>query len=281
MRRVSAITKAAVIQLQLEATSRLQLDKAEQLIAQAAGAGATLVLLPERFAQWTQDSLGETLAPASPCYVPAWLSSQAREHGIYLIGGSVLELEVGAALPYNISLVYAPDGTLRAKYRKIHLFDAMVEGVAHGESSTILPGGDIVCCDTPAGTIGLSICYDIRFPELYRALADRDARVLSVPAGFTRATGRAHWEILLRARAIENQCFVVAAGMVGYTSPAHDFYGHSMIVDPWGTIIAEVSDGEGVAIADLDLKLLDDVRARLPSLANRRLRQMPAGPLGA
>ena len=269
---MSAVIKAAALQLELDAAVQSQLAKTDRLIAQAVASGATIVVLPERFAQWTRQSLAETLDVDSPCYLPAWLATQARRHAIYLVGGSVLEPNSGSALHYNTCLVHGPDGGLLAKYRKVHLFDAMVDGVVHGESASILPGTEPVWCETPAGTIGLSICYDLRFPELYRALADRHAQVLTIPAGFTRITGRAHWEVLVRARAIENQCYVIAAGMSGYSAPTKDFYGHSMIVDPWGTVLAELSEGDGIALADIDLAMLEDVRSRLPALANRRMR---------
>jgi predicted amidohydrolase len=263
--------RVAAIQLQVERDQPTSLARAAQRIGQAAEAGARLVVLPERFAQWGPDTIAAQSAEAVPGTLAQWLSGQSREHGVFLVGGSILERDDGATRPFNTSLLYAPDGSLLDRYRKIHLFDAVVEGVTHGESDTISAGIQPVVVDTAIGAIGLSICYDIRFPELYRALVDLGARILTVPAGFTRVTGQAHWEILVRARAIESQCFVIAAGMAGMTSPSRDFFGHSMIVDPWGVVLAEQGDGPGVVIAELDLDNIDRVRDRLPALRNRRL----------
>jgi predicted amidohydrolase len=173
--------------------------------------------------------------------------------------------------------MFAPDGSVIGRYRKIHLFDAVIDGVTHGESDTITAGDDPILVETPLGAVGLTVCYDVRFPELYRILAARGMEIATIPAGFTRVTGRAHWEILVRARAIENQCYVIAAGMCGRSSPARDFFGHSMIVDPWGTVLGELADTESVVIADLSSDALHEIRERLPALKNRRLgvRAMP------
>jgi predicted amidohydrolase len=165
---------------------------------------------------------------------------------------------------------YGPDGGRRAAYRKVHMFDVEVGGVEYRESATEEPGDELVVSALTDGTrLGLTVCYDLRFPELFRILALEGARVFTVPAAFTRITGEAHWEILLRARAIENQCFVVAADQVGSHTPDKESFGGSMIVDPWGTVLARAEDGEGFVAADLDLAAQDDVRRRLPSLANR------------
>ena len=165
-----------------------------------------------------------------------------------------------------------PDGALAATYRKIHLFDIDIPGPGHLPGvATVAPGADVVTVDVDGVRVGLSICYDLRFPELYRQLAVAGAQVLLVPAAFTTHTGRDHWEVLLRARAIENQCYVVAAGQIGDHDPGTSCYGRSMVVDPWGTVIAQASDGVGLAVADLDFDRLDRIRQEVPSLANRRL----------
>jgi deaminated glutathione amidase len=263
--------RAAAIQLLVENDQSLCLAKTSKLLGEAAAAGARLVVLPERFAQWAADHTIAGSAEVLPGTLSNWLAGQARAHGVYLVGGSILERDQHYALPFNTSLLFAPDGSLLNRYRKIHLFDAVVNGVTHGESNTISAGSEPVMVDTPIGGIGLSICYDVRFPELFRALVDRGARILTIPAGFTRVTGMAHWEILVRARAIENQSFTIAAAMAGRTSPSRDFFGHSMIVDPWGAVLAQQSDGDGIVIADLDMDLIESVRNRLPALRNRRL----------
>jgi predicted amidohydrolase len=266
-----ADVRVAAIQLGVGLSQDVDLARAADLIAEAAANGARLVVLPERFCQWASDSTIATMAEEPSGTMEQWQANRAREHGIYLVGGSVLERATDAPRPYNASLLFSPDGTLLGRYRKIHLFDAVVDGVTHGESDTISAGDKPVCVDTELATIGMTICYDLRFPELFRTLADRGMQIATLPAGFTRVTGQAHWEVLVRARAIENQCFVIAAGMYGRTSPARDFFGHSMIVDPWGKILAELAEGEGVVTADLSFEQLQGVRTRLPALQNRRL----------
>jgi predicted amidohydrolase len=187
-----------------------------------------------------------------------------------LLAGSVAELVPGEELLRNTSLLFGPDGQRHAVYRKIHMFDVEVEGKTYRESASEAPGTEIVLANVGELTVGLSICYDLRFPELYRILAVRGARAFALPAAFTVPTGRAHWEVLIRARAIENQAFVIAAGQVGAHPDGFESYGHSMIVDPWGTVLACNASDEQVVIADLDLAEQDRVRRRLPSLANRR-----------
>jgi predicted amidohydrolase len=178
--------------------------------------------------------------------------------------------DAAAGRVYNTSVLFGPDGAPRAVYRKIHLFDAVSDGRAYRESDDLLPGDALATAEVDGFTLGLTICYDLRFPELYRALALRGAEVLLVPAAFTACTGLAHWEVLLRARAIENGCFVVAPDQVGEHLPGRACFGHSMVVDPWGAKLAEVESGVGVCVAELDLARLDEVRAQLPSLAGRR-----------
>jgi predicted amidohydrolase len=173
---------------------------------------------------------------------------------------------------YNTSLVFDRDGELAATYRKIHLYDVEIPGrVSYQESRSVAPGTEPVAIDIEGVRLGLSICYDLRFPELYRRLAIAGARVLAVPAAFMMHTGRDHWEVLLRARAIENQCYVVAAGQIGDHDPGRTCYGRSMVIDPWGTVLAQAPDTVGVVVADLDPERLETIRQELPSLANRRL----------
>jgi predicted amidohydrolase len=256
----------AALQLELRPTLREQLAAAEKLMARAAEAGARLVLLPERFAQW----LPECETAATSALVIEWLAEQARRHALFLAGGSVLEYTDSAGLPFNTCMLFGPDGREIARYRKIHLFDALVGDLSYGESSAIAAGNEPVCVQAASVPVGLSICYDLRFPELYRTLLERGARIMLLPAGFTRETGQAHWEVLLRARAIDQQCFVLAAGMTGRTAPRLDFFGHSMIVDPWGRVLATLDQGEGVAMCSLDLDCVDDVRRRLPTRRHRQ-----------
>jgi predicted amidohydrolase len=194
-----------------------------------------------------------------------------------LLLGSIPERIEGSRRIYNTSVLLAPDGHVLATYRKIHLFDIDLPGLEHlKESRGVAPGGAVVVADAAVAPIGLSICYDVRFPELYREEARQGARVLAVPSAFTERTGKAHWETLLRARAIENLAFVFAPAQVGVHGRGRSSHGHSMIVDPWGTILAQVGDGEGVAVAELDFDLQDRLRRDLPALTHRRLLGSPA-----
>ncbi|MGH2968192.1 MAG: carbon-nitrogen hydrolase family protein, partial [Solirubrobacteraceae bacterium] len=230
-----------------------------------------LVVLPEKWA--VLGTPEQTAAGAEPFGGPAlaWASATARELGIDLVAGSIAERVEGAERGANTSVHFAPDGEARAVYRKVHMFDVEVGGRTYRESEHEAPGEEVVLSETAGGVeLGLSICYDLRFPELYRILAVRGARVLVVPAAFTLATTREHWEVLLRARAIEDQAFVVAANQVGEHAPGYRSGGRSMIVDPWGIVLAQAPDAETFAIADLDLDRQADVRRTLPSLANRR-----------
>jgi deaminated glutathione amidase len=229
-------------------------------------------MLPEK---WTLlGSPQELRGGAEPIDGPAVSAARgwARELGVHLLAGSFAERVEGAERLANTSVLIDPDGEIAATYRKIHMFDVDVGGVAYRESETEAPGEEIVVADAGGVRLGLSVCYDLRFPELYRILALRGAQALAVPSAFTTETGREHWEILLRARAIENQAFVIAANQTGTAPPHYDSYGHSMIVDPWGRILAEAGEGAGECFvsAELDLGEMDRVRADLPSLANRR-----------
>ena len=263
--------RAAAIQLTATPDVAANLASADALVRRAAADGATLVLLPEK---WSVLGHGPALrGAAEPLDGPAitWARDTARELAIDLVAGSVAERVPGEEKLRNTSLHIGPDGEIRATYRKIHLFDVEVDGTVYRESENEAPGDAPVLSTADDGTaLGLSICYDLRFPELYRALTVAGARILLVPAAFTLATTRDHWEPLLRARAIENQCFVVAANQIGEHEPGLRSGGRSMIVDPWGIVLAQASDQETVITADLDLARQDDIRRRLPALAGRR-----------
>jgi predicted amidohydrolase len=268
--------RAAAIQLNSTADKASNLETAERLLRAAAADGANLVVLPEK---WNLLGDAEVLREgAEPLGGPTISAacSWAQELGIHLVAGSIAERVEGNQKLFNTSVLIGPDGQLHARYRKIHMFDVDVGGVSYRESENEEPGDEIVAAavgaSLPGVTLGMTVCYDLRFPELYRILAVRGATVLTVPSAFTFETGKDHWEVLLRARAIENQAFVVAPNQVGEAPPHYRSYGHSMIVDPWGVVLAEAPDGECFVAADLDLEAEERVRATLPSLANRRPR---------
>jgi deaminated glutathione amidase len=263
--------RAAAVQLTSTADRERNLATADRLTRAAAGAGAELVVLPEKWA--VLGTPEETAAGAEPFDGPAlaWASATARELGIDLVAGSIAERVEGAGRGSNTSVHFGPDGEEKAVYRKVHMFDVEVGGTTYRESANEAPGDELVVSETAGGVeLGLSICYDLRFPELYRILAVRGARVLVVPAAFTLATTREHWEVLLRARAIEDQAFVVAANQVGQHAPGFRSGGRSMIVDPWGVVLAQAPDTETFVVAELDLGRQEEIRRTLPSLANRR-----------
>jgi predicted amidohydrolase len=266
--------RAAAVQLNSTADKARNLEVAERLVRSAAADGAELVVLPEKW-----NLLGDAAAlleGAEPLDGPtiAESGSWARELGIHLLAGSIAERVEGAEKAFNTSTLIGPGGELEATYRKIHMFDVDVGGVAYRESAHEEAGDEVVTASPVGGlegsTVGLTICYDLRFPELYRILAVRGATVITVPSAFTLDTGRDHWEVLLRARAIENQAFLVAANQIGEAPPHYRSYGRSMIVDPWGLPLAQAPDEECFVAADLDLEAQGRIRERLPSLANRR-----------
>ena len=264
--------RAAAVQLNSTADRQRNLDAADRLTRAAAADGAQLVVLPEKWA--VLGTPEQTAAGAEPLDGPAltWASATARELGIDLVAGSIAERGEDGAKGRNTSVHFGPDGEVAATYRKIHMFDVEVGGRSYRESEHEQPGEEIVLTSTAGGVeLGMTVCYDLRFPELYRALAIRGARVLLVPAAFTLATTREHWEILLRARAIEDQAFVLAANQVGEHAPGYRSGGRSMIVDPWGLVLAQAPDKETYVIADLDLDRQAEIRRTLPSLANRRI----------
>jgi predicted amidohydrolase len=263
--------RVAAVQLNSTADPAANLAVADRLTRAAAADGARVIVLPEK---WTAMGPDEDLrAAAETLEGPAigWARASARELGVDLIAGSIVERVEGREKLANTSVHVDPDGELRAVYRKLHMFDVDVGGRSYRESDLEEPGDEIVLSQTAEGLeLGLSICYDLRFPELYRILAVRGARAFPLPAAFTLATTRDHWETLIRARAIENQAFVIAANQIGSHAGGSRSGGRSMIVDPWGLVLAQAPDGEGHIVAELDLERQREIRAQLPALANRR-----------
>jgi predicted amidohydrolase len=259
------------VQLTSGADKAANLETAERLVARAAAAGADIVVLPEK---WNgiggRDALHALAEPLDGGESVEALARWARTLGVTIVGGSITERREGREKLSNTCPVLDPEGDLVAVYRKIHLFDVEVGGLVYRESESEEPGEEPVVAAVEGWPIGLTVCYDLRFPELYRVLALEGARLVTVPANFTLFTGRDHWHVLLRARAIENQLYVAAAAQVGETMPGRPSYGRSLIADPWGTVLAQAPDGEGVVTAELDAERLEDVRAKLPSLASRR-----------
>lgn len=265
---------AAAVQMTCTSDAAANFAQAERLIRKAAARGAQLVVTPEN-----TNYLGphaEKVRLAEPVDGPTItrFADLARELGLHLVIGSFAERSEHPGRTYNTTVVIGPDGSILATYRKIHLFDVDVsDEVRFKESDTVAPGDRAVVVDTPLGKIGLSICYDLRFGELYRALVAQGAEIILIPAAFTLMTGKDHWDVLIRARAIETQAWVVAPGQVG----RHDdgglraSFGHSMIVDPWGAVVAMASDGPGVAVAEIDLDRVREVRRAIPVCDHRRL----------
>lgn len=247
------------------------LDTAARLIGAAAARGARLVALPEYFPLIGASDQVRLAARESPGGGPLqdFLAGMARRHGIWLVGGSIPLAGRDPGKLLNSCLVFDDRGRQVARYDKIHLFGFTKEAEHYDEAATIEPGGAVVTVDTPAGRVGLAICYDLRFPELFRAMGQVDLIVL--PAAFTDTTGRAHWEVLLRARAVENQCYVLAAAQGGQHPTGRVTHGNSMIIDPWGDILARMDKGEGVITAELDPARIAEVRSSLPALAHKKL----------
>ena len=265
-----------VAALQMCSTDDLaaNLAAAAGLVTEAAHAGATLAALPENFAFLRREGEPIPCAQSLDGEIVETLRKLARAHSLWLLGGSFPEAVPGEGRVHNTSVLIAPDGSLAAVYRKIHLFDVDLRaqgGGCYQESARVAPGAEVVVADTPFGGVGLSVCYDLRFPELYRAHSARGARFLCVPSAFARETGRDHWEVLLRARAIENQCFVLAPAQCGVHSPNRASHGRSLIVDPWGVIFAQAPDRPCLVVAECDLDHQDRLRAALPCLGHRKL----------
>lgn len=268
---MSDLLRLACVQLNARGDKAANLEKAERLVARAAAGGASVVVLPEKWNAWggpdvIRGAAEEVGTGESFAAVAGW----ARQHGITLIGGSVTERREGGNRLSNTCPVYGPDGELLALYRKIHLFDVDVGGQSYRESDTEDPGEAPVVCAAAGWQVGLTICYDLRFPELYRIETLQGAELITVPAAFTMFTGKDHWELLLRARAVENQLYVAAANQWGEYVPGKASYGRSVIVDPWGVVLAAAPDEDCVISAELDRTRIRRVRESVPSLANRR-----------
>jgi len=264
-------TIVAAIQMSSGSDKEKNLRLAADLVAEAARTGARLVVLPELFS-WQGSSREITLASETiPGPTSTRMAELAATLKIYLLCGSILEQNPRGQRPYNTSFLINPAGRITGRYRKLHLFKLrMPNGTVLNEKAAYTAGTGIVTAPTPLGRLGLSICYDLRFPELYRALVDRGASIIAVPSSFTYATGKDHWEVLLRARAIENQVYIVAPNQHGPDPQGTKRYGHSMIIDPWGKVLALRQEGNGIIYAQIDLESLKQVRINLPCLRQRR-----------
>lgn len=268
---VAAGLPVAVAQMNSGADKARNIADALALIDRAAANGARLVALPEVWPYLGPDAGNRESAETIPGPITDLLAERARRHGIHIHGGSILETRPGDPGLYNTAFVIDPRGDLIARYSKIHMFDVELDGVAQfQESATVTPGDEIVVTEIDGLAVGLAICYDLRFPELFRILALRGAQTIVLPAAFTLTTGKDHWETLIRARAIENQVYMVAPAQWGMYPPGSWSYGRSLIVDPWGTVLATATDGVGVAAATIDPARIEAVRRQIPSLANRR-----------
>ena len=265
--------KIAALQMVATPAVDRNLEAAARLIAQAAHEGAELAALPEYFCLMGRRDDDKLAIAEQPGHGPIqdFLAAQARDHGLWLIGGTLPLRTATPERARNACCVYAPDGHLAARYDKIHLFRYDNGRESYDEARVLEAGSEPVALQAGALRLGLSVCYDLRFPELYRKLCQPPCDLLSVPAAFTHTTGRAHWELLLRARAVENQCYVIAPAQGGLHENGRRTWGHSMVVDPWGEVLAVRPEGEGVVLADVDLVRLARVRQQLPALAHRRL----------
>lgn len=272
-KEVSMVSKVKVAAIQMDSQNNKteNLTKAEKMIREAKEKGARYISLPEYFNFiGTEEEEAANAEVIPDGQTVRLLSSLAKELQVWLHGGSILEKVPGESKYYNTTLLFSPAGEIVGRYRKIHLFDVKIEnGPSFLESNTKNFGREVVVCETDFAKIGLAICYDIRFPELFRLQALQGAEILMLPAEFTLFTGRDHWEVLLRARAIENQTYVIAPGQIG-KKPAFQTFGRSLVVDPWGTVIATASDKEMVLVSEIDLDYLREMRVQVPSLANRR-----------
>ncbi len=267
--------RVAVVQMNSQADLAKNLERARELVARAAEMGAELVALPENFAFIGESDdqkreLAEDLAGDGP--IVKTMSGLARDRGVFVLAGGMPEKSGDVARPFNTSVLFAPNGALLARYRKVHLFDVdLPDGTKLQESSACQSGEEAIVTEVRGKKLGMTICYDVRFPELYRKLVDQGAEMITVPAAFTLTTGKDHWMTLLRARAIEDQVFIVAPAQHGKHPRGRVTYGKSAIIDPWGDVLAQCGEGEGVAVATLDFAYQDRVRAALPSLKHRKL----------
>lgn len=265
------MAKIACIQLCSGDDMAANIAHVQNWVAQASGMGAQLVALPEN-AFLMEDPKGERSRMMEAGHPALAACSQlAQQHGVWLLAGSVAIWDEARQKRFNRSYLYNPQGKVAAQYDKIHLFDVtLAGGESYRESDSMIAGDRLVLADTDFGRLGLTICYDVRFPQLHRALAKQGAQILAVPAAFTQTTGEAHWHVLLRARAIETGCYVIAPAQHGVHPGGRRTYGHSLIIDPWGKIIAEAQDGEGIITAEVDTALVERVRTQIPSLQHDR-----------
>lgn len=261
--------KVAAVQMVSTTDPQRNLTRAAELVAEAAAAGARLVVLPEYFCLMGRAD-GDKVAIREPFGdgpLQRGLAAMARDNGVWLVGGTIPLACPDPGRVFNTLLLYAPDGSVHGRYDKIHLFGFTGQGERYCESDSIVPGSEPLRVSTPLAELAFGICYDLRFPELFRRMAPFDLLIL--PAAFTATTGEAHWEVLLRARAIENQCYVLASAQGGSHENGRHTHGQSLLIDPWGKIVAQLDKGEGVVVADIDPTLLQSVRSRLPALAHR------------
>lgn len=262
--------RVALVQMNSQDDKAANLERGEALVAQAAAWGPDLVVLPELWTYLGPRKRHAEVAEPIPGETSELLSRLAARYRFWLVGGSYLEAVEGAERFYNTCVVLNPEGDIVARYRKLHLFDVDVDGKIYQESATMAAGEEVVVADLGGVAVGLTICYDLRFPELYRRLAARGARLVTVPSAFTMETGKDHWEVLHRARAIENQVYVLAAAQCGPHPPAQACYGNAMVVDPWGVVLARAGYREGVVVADVNLAEQERLRRSLPALLHRR-----------
>lgn len=269
------MNKLAAIQMSSGPNIQANLDEAAKLIEQAASQGAGLIVLPENFSQMPMND-EERVANAEVFgdgKVQSFLSLQAAKNKAWIVGGTIPVISDEAGKAYSSSLLYNSEGELVARYDKIHMFDVLIEAnnESYNESATTVAGNEVVVVDTPFGKLGLSVCYDLRFPELYRTMIDKGMEICAIPSAFTAFTGQSHWKPLIRARAIENQCYVVASAQGGYHVNNRQTYGHSMIVNPWGNVLGSVGTGPGVVITELDRSVLETTRSKFQVLNHRKL----------
>lgn len=269
------MSRVAAIQMASGPNVNANLLEAERLIARAAKAGAKLVVLPENFALMGMTEYDKVKVRESDGKGPMqnFLAEVSARYGIWLVGGTIPMAARDPAKVNAACLVYNDKGKRVARYDKIHLFDVLLteSGEHYNESATIESGGDVVVLDTPFGRLGLAICYDLRFPELFRRMVQEQVEIIALPSAFTALTGRAHWEALVRARAIENLSYVIASAQGGYHANGRETHGDSMVVDPWGIVMDRLPRGSGVVVADIDLHRLNDIRRSFPALEHRRI----------
>jgi deaminated glutathione amidase len=261
----------AIVQMNSQEDKGANIAAALDLIDRAAATGARLVALPEVWPYLGPDDVSRDQAETIPGPISEALSQRARRHGIYIHGGSIYEKRPGDPGMYNTTVVIDPTGEIIAHYSKIHMYDVVLDGIAeYQESATVTPGNETTITEIDGIPVGLTICYDLRFPELFRILALKGAQAIVLPAAFTLMTGKDHWETLIRARAIENELYMIAPAQWGTHPPGRWCYGRSMVVDPWGTVVTTAPDGVGIAYATIDPSRVAAVRRQIPSLANRR-----------